>query len=115
MNIVPVLHHEALRTNQTSESNNSDSAFVALVAECQNSANLLHTQTANKALSEQELFLFKMNPPKENGLVDFVIDATWIRGTGEHLIILPFLRTCNKCTFALDSTCIQFLGTIRGR
>ena len=113
MNIVPVLHHEALRTNQTSESNNSDSAFVALVAECQNSANLLHTQTANKALSEQELFLFKMNPPKENGLVDFVIDATWIRGTGEHLIILPFLRTCNKCTFALDSTCMQFLGTIR--
>merc|ERR1719471_407429 len=76
-----VLHYEALRTNQTSESNNSDSAFVALVAECQNSANLLHTQTANKALSEQELFLFKMNPPKENGLVDFVIDATWIRGT----------------------------------
>ena len=108
MNIVPVLHHEALRTNQTSESNNSDSAFVALVAECQNSANLLHTQTANKALSEQELFLFKMNPPKENGLVDFVIDATWIRGTGEHSSLSP-----DRCTFALGSTCIQFLGTTR--
>ena len=107
MNIVPVLHHEALRTNQTSESNNSDSAFVALVAECQNSANLLHTQTANKALSEQELFLFKMNPPKENGLVDFVIDATWIRGTGEHLI-LPFLQTCNNC---LDGRCVIFFGS----
>merc|ERR1719494_1568545 len=77
-----VLHHEGLRTNQTAESNNCDSSLVALVAECQNSANLQQAQAANKVLSEQELFLFKMNPPKENGIaVDFAIDATWIRGT----------------------------------
>ena len=80
-----VLYHEGLRTNQTPESNTCDSSLVALVAECQNSAGLQQAQAANKVLSDQELFLFKMNPPKENGIaVDFVIDAAWIRGTGNQ-------------------------------
>ena len=80
-----VLHHEALRA-QTTESNNSDSAFVALVAECQNAANLQQAQAQNRVLTDQELFLFNMNPPKEvGGMVDFVIDRNWIKGTEEAI------------------------------
>ena len=104
-----VLHHEGLRTNQTVESNTCDSSLVALVAECQNSANLQQAQAANKVLSEQELFLFKMNPPKENGIaVDFAIDATWIRGTGT---LMPLCHNIivEKCMF------VRFSLLCRGR
>lgn len=90
-----VLHHEALRT-QTTESIASDSAFVALVTECQNAFALKHSQAQNQTLTEQELALFSMNPPKEaspnplqprinEGIVDFTIDRNWILGTEETI------------------------------
>ena len=86
-----VLHHEALRT-QTPESVASDSAFVALVTECQNASTLKLSQAQNQTLTEQELSLFSMNPPKEilqntdksrfnGGVVDFSLDRNWILGT----------------------------------
>ena len=93
--ISTVLHHEALRT-QTTESVASDGAFVALVTECQNAFTLKHTQAQNQTLTEQELGLFSMNPPKEasptthqprlnGGIVDFTIDRNWILGTEETI------------------------------
>ena len=90
-----VLHHEALRT-QSPESVSSDSAFVAVVTECQNASTLQHTQAQNQSLTDQELGLFSMNPPKEitsntspprrnGGIVDFVIDRNWILETEEAI------------------------------
>ena len=52
-----VLHHEALRTTQSRESIAADSAFMALLGDCQQSAALKETHNIG-ALSEQELSLF---------------------------------------------------------
>ena len=93
--ISTVCNHEALRT-QTADSVASDSAFVALVSEFQNAITLKTAQTQNQTLTEQELSLFSMNPPKEilpstpsshldGGIVDFTIDRNWILQTEEAI------------------------------
>ena len=90
-----VLQHEALRT-QTAESVANDSAFVALVTEYQNALTLKQAQAQNQTLSDQELALFSMNPPKEiiqnasqtrlnGGIIDFNIDRNWILRTEETI------------------------------
>ena len=91
--ITTVCNHEVLRT-QTTESVASDSAFVALVTECQNAFALKSAQAQNQTLTEQELALFSMNPPKEvapiandlgGGMIDFTIDRNWILETEEAI------------------------------
>ena len=67
-----ICHLEALRT-QTREAVNTDSAFMALIGECQQSASIKDGQTAS--LSDQELKLFALSPPKD------MINLEWIRSS----------------------------------
>lgn len=80
-----MLHFESLWGRHSPESLGSDSAFVALVSECQNSASLKAAQERNAVLTEQELLLFSLNPPIKNGddvlVNDFIIDGRWISET----------------------------------
>ena len=86
-----VLHHEALRTNTNTESTASDGNFVGLVTDCQNAASLQHNLTLSQTLTEQELALFNMNPPKESSeasggtILDFAVDRNWILGTEQTI------------------------------
>ena len=70
-----VLHHEALRT-PTAEAVAADSAFMALMGECQQSAELKEAQS--QTLSADELRLFSMSPLAS---ATDIIDAEWIRQT----------------------------------
>ncbi len=74
-----VLHHEALRTH-TSEALAADSAFSALLGDCQQSAALKEAQQL-QGLSEQERHIFTLCPPGD------VIDKAWIRNTEEAIAV----------------------------
>ncbi len=79
-----VLRHEALRTaQQTREAMAADSAFMALLGDCQQSAALKDSHgLAAAALTEQELGLFALSPPPAAG---DVLDSRWIRRTEEAI------------------------------
>ena len=60
-----VLQHESLRA-QSAEAVASDSAFMALMGECQQSASLKETQ--GQALTPDELRLFALGPQPEDAM-----------------------------------------------
>lgn len=73
-----VWHLEALRT-QTREAVNTDSSFMALIGECQQSASI--KDGLNSSLTDQELMLFSLSPPKD------MINLDWIKSS-ENVIAL---------------------------
>lgn len=71
-----VIHHESLRTT-TIEALNSDSFLMALLGECQQSAQLQEAQAANQELGELEHSIFNLNPPED------LIGSEWIKQTAD--------------------------------
>ena len=77
-----VLQHESLRSQRSAEAVAGDSAFMALMGECQQSASLKETQ-GSQALTPDELRLFALGPqPKAQDAMsagENIINSDWIR------------------------------------
>ena len=100
-----VLHHEFLRTSQTRESIAADSAFMALLGDCQQSAGLKETHHLS-GLREQELSLFALSPPAGD-----VIDSDWIRQTEEA--ISTRVRTAKEQLREESAKCAALVPSIQ--